>query len=87
MSRMRVAAERLANALDALEAAARPLTKARDLAQESAREAEKLGREREGLIKQIAALEEDTRAMAGLTEEIEDRLDGAIAEIRAALGR
>ena len=36
-------------------------------------------------IARIAALEEETRVLAGLTEEVEDRLDDAIAEIREVL--
>ena len=39
------------------------------------------------LLARIAELEDETRSLAGLTEEVEDRLDGAIAEIRTALGR
>lgn len=35
----------------------------------------------------IATLEEETRDIAGLTEEVEVRLDGAIAEIRSVLDR
>lgn len=41
--------------------------------------------ERESLLARIAALEEETRVLAGLTEEVEDRLDDAIAEIREVL--
>jgi hypothetical protein len=41
--------------------------------------------ERETLYSRIAALEEETRVLAGLTEEVEDRLDDAIAEIREVL--
>ena len=41
--------------------------------------------ERETLLGRIAALEEETRVLAGLTEEVEDRLDDAIAEIRDVL--
>ena len=39
------------------------------------------------LAARVATLEEEARALAGLTEEVEDRLDGAIAEIREVLGR
>ena len=35
----------------------------------------------------IAELEDESRALASVTEEVEGRLDGAIVEIRAALGR
>ena len=41
--------------------------------------------ERETLLARIATLEEETRVLAGLTEEVEDRLDDAIAEIRDVL--
>ena len=41
--------------------------------------------EREALFARIAVLEEETRVLAGLTEEVEDRLDDTIAEIREVL--
>ena len=41
--------------------------------------------ERETLYSRIAALEEEARVLAGLTEEVEDRLDDTIAEIREVL--
>ena len=43
--------------------------------------------ERESLFARVASLEEESRSLAGITEEVEERLDGAIAEIRSALGR
>jgi hypothetical protein len=87
MSRVRLAAERLAKTLERLEAVATPLAKAHDSAQESAQQCEVLGKERDRLASRVAALEEDARTLSSLTEEVEGRLDGAIAEIRAALGR
>ncbi|MGB8601423.1 MAG: DUF4164 family protein [Rhizomicrobium sp.] len=87
MSRVSLAAERLEKALDRLETVAQPLLKVRDLAQESAMQAEKLSVEREQLAARVAELEENARTLSGLTAEVEGRLDGAIAEIRAALGR
>ena len=39
------------------------------------------------LLARIAELEEELQALTGITEEVEDRLDGAIGEIRTALGR
>lgn len=87
MSRLEVAAERLAKALDALEQAALPLVRARDSATHSEDETARLKAEREQLLARVAELEEDARALSGLTEEVEGRLDGAIAEIRTALGR
>ncbi len=43
--------------------------------------------ERNRLLARVAVLEEEARSLAGLTEEVEDRLDGAITEIREVLGR
>jgi cell division protein FtsB len=43
--------------------------------------------EREELAARVASLQEEARALTGVTEEVEDRLDGAISEIRAVLGR
>jgi hypothetical protein len=87
MSRVRLAAERLDIALKRLEATAAPLVKVRDSASESAAEREKLIAERDRLAARIAELEENSRALSSLTGEVETRLDAAIAEIRAALGR
>ena len=87
MSRLDSAAERLAAALEAVEKSSAPLVRMRaDMAQVTAKLAE-LSTERERLLARIAELENETRSLAGLTEEVEGRLDGAIAEIRAALGR
>ena len=80
MSRLEVAAERLAKALEALEQAT--LSKAPD-----SKAVAGLKSDRERLIARVAELEEEARSLSGLTEEVEGRLDGAIAEIRAALGR
>lgn len=87
MSRLEVAAGRLAKALDALEEAAQPLLMARASAAAAEAKAATLESERENLVAKVAGLEEDARSLTGLTEEVENRLDGAIAEIRAALGR
>ena len=87
MSRLDLAAERLAKALDALESAAAPLANVRDSAGETARKAGQLSAEREKLLARVAELEEEVHSLAGVGEEIEDRLDGAISEIRTALGR
>ena len=46
-----------------------------------------LKEERARLVARIAGLEAESRNLAGLTEEVEDRLDGAISEIREVLGR
>jgi hypothetical protein len=87
MSRVQLASDRLAKALDRLEAAVLPLAKARDSARESASKAENMTADRDRLMARVTALEEDAKVLSGLTEEVESRLDGAISEIRAALGR
>ena len=43
--------------------------------------------ERERLLARIAELEHEVQALAGVTDEVEGRLDDAIGEIRAALAR
>jgi predicted nucleic acid-binding Zn-ribbon protein len=87
MSRLELAAERLGNALETLDRATAPLAKARDSASDAERRAKQLSEERETLLARIAELEEELHSLSGLTEEVEDRLDGAIAEIRTSLGR
>ena len=87
MSRLELAAERLAKALESLESTAAPLVRARDSATEADKRIAGLNAERERLLTRVAELEEETRALSGMTEEVEGRRDGAIAEIRAALGR
>ena len=87
MSRLELAADRLAKALDALESAVLPLTQARESAVAAETKVAQLDAERETLLVRMASLEDEARSLSGLTEEVEDRLDGAIAEIRAALGR
>jgi len=91
MSRLELAAERLATALENLEKAAesagekRPLTPS-GAPQNGARLAA-LESERQKLLERIAALEDELASLSGITEEVETRLDGAIGEIRAALAR
>ena len=87
MSRLENIAARLDAALQALEAAALPLAEARARAARDAAEIAGLNAERESLLARIAELEDETRSLAGITEEVETRLDGAIEEIRSALGR
>lgn len=87
MTTLEQATTRLLGALDRLETALRPLDEARKRHARDAAEIASLAQEREGLLARIAALEEENRALAGLTEEVEGRLDRAIAEIQAALGR
>src|ERR1700761_1853168 len=87
MSRLEDIAARLAAALDTLEATALPLAEARARAARDAATIAGLNAERESLLARIAELEDETRSLAGITEEVETRLDGAIEEIRSALGR
>ncbi|MNC91203.1 hypothetical protein D3C83_74120 [compost metagenome] len=87
MSRLELAADRLKTALDALESRAVGASGAgAQLEKLHARVAE-LEAERERLLTQVAALEDEMAALSGVTEEVEERLDGAIGEIRAVLAR
>ena len=87
MSRLELAADRLKTALDALERAlAGRAAGAADATNLQGRVAE-LEAEREQLLLKVAALEEEVSALSGITEDVEERLDGAIGEIRAALAR
>jgi predicted nucleic acid-binding Zn-ribbon protein len=87
MDRLKIAAERLTNALNALDETLVPLAKARDDAQDVRARLAASNEERDGLLGRIAELEEESRVLADISEEVENRLDGAIAEIRTALGR
>ena len=77
----------LTAALDRLEAEVLPLAEARARAARDAAEIESLKHEREQLLARIAELEDETRAISSVTDEVEGRLDEAITEIRAALAR
>ena len=87
MSRLDQAEQRFHAALAALDAVAVPLVAARAQAADAAAMLAALTEERDRLLARVAELDDDARAMSGLTEEVEGRLDGAIAEIRTALGR
>ncbi|MBV9542705.1 MAG: DUF4164 family protein [Alphaproteobacteria bacterium] len=87
MSRLDVAVARFNAALKALEEGAGPVPALRKQAAESSAKIEALNAERERLLARIAELEEENRALSQTTEEVEGRLDDAIGEIRAALGR
>jgi len=87
VSRLDVAAERFRKALDSLEHRSEVVDELRKKAKASEARAVALAVERDRLLARIAELEEEAQALSGLTEEVEDRLDGAIAEIRVALGR
>lgn len=87
MSRLDIAVQRFNDALSELETQTAPLKGLRAAAADSRAKIAELGAERERLLARVAELEEENRALAGATEEVEGRLDGAIVEIRAALGR
>ena len=80
-------AAQLMAALDRLESLTLPLAEAKARALQSAAEIEDLKHEREQLLARIAELEDEARAITGVTDEVEGRLDDAITEIRAALAR
>ena len=87
MSRLDAALTRFSAALDRLDLAAQAgLVRAHESAGVEA-ELRIATEERDRLAARVATLEEEARVLAGLTEEVEDRLDGAIAEIREVLGR
>jgi predicted nucleic acid-binding Zn-ribbon protein len=87
MNRLELAKLRFSSALDALETSVRTGQKASREQTASLAELELLKNERERLYARIAALEAEARELAGLTEEAEGKVDGAIAELRHALGR
>ena len=84
MGRLDAALARFSKALDALESrvgkGAGGVASVND-------ELGELRQERDRLLSRISALEQESTSLAGLTQAVESRLDGAIAEIRAALGR
>jgi chromosome segregation ATPase len=87
MAQLEDAAAKLTAALERLEKVAIPLAETRpQLAKNEALLAASL-QEREGLLARVVELEEESRSLASITEDVEGRLDGAIAEIRNALGR
>ncbi len=94
MDKLGIAAERLTKALNALEEGLVPLDRTRDDAAdvraqlaEARAKLDAADRERDRLLARIAELEEEQQALTEISEEIETRLDGAIGEIRTALGR
>ena len=87
MAALEAATARLTTALEKIEQLGLALAEARQSAKRQALEFTRLNEERETLLARIAELEEESRSLAGVTEEVEGKLDGAIAEIRAALGR
>jgi hypothetical protein len=87
MSRLELAADRLKTALDGLDRALAVQKTGAAVATKLQGRVAELEAERERLLLKVAALEEDVSALAGVTEDVEERLDGAIGEIRAALAR
>ena len=87
MGKLDLAAERLTNALNALDAGLVPLLEARSGGGEAETECAALRAERDNLLARIAVLEEELQALSEISEQVENRLDGAIGEIRTALGR
>jgi hypothetical protein len=87
MAELSVAAATLSAALYLLQMLVGPWGQPHDRHARDLAEIASLTHEREGLLARIAELEEEVRSLASLTEEVEGRLDGAIADIRTALGR
>ncbi|MBV8799324.1 MAG: DUF4164 family protein [Alphaproteobacteria bacterium] len=85
MSQLDAALDRLNAALSRLEQVALPLAE-RSASAHNAKLKE-LIKERDTLLGRLTALEERARALASRNDDIETRLDGAIGEVRAALGR
>jgi hypothetical protein len=88
MNRLDAARMHLSSALDSLSNRMAEAATARTAALEPMRdiaEAEALRAERDRLLERLALLEEESRALMGVTEDVETRLDGAIAEIREVL--
>jgi chromosome segregation ATPase len=87
MSRIDVARGRFLAALQKLEETAGEVGESLDAAARGAERLAQLEAERDRLLARVAELEEEMAALSSATEEVEDRLDGAIGEIRAALAR
>jgi len=87
MSRLDAATGRFNAALETLAQKARERALSRDSLDDTALRLAAVTEERDRLRVRVAELEEEARLMHGATHDIEGRLDGAIAEIRAALGR
>jgi phage shock protein A len=87
MGRLDLAAQRFNAALDSLLQTAEPLSNVGQPAADAEARMAALMQERERLLARIAELEQEARTLSGVTEQVENRLDSAIAEIRTALGR
>jgi len=86
MSRLDTASERFHAALESLTKSAEPLAGSRDSASDAALRLAAVTEERDRLKARVAELEAEAKALTHVTHEIEGRLDGAIAEVRTALG-
>ena len=76
-SRLDAALARFSEAVSRLDTAVEQgLSRARDAARLEA-ELRSANEERDGLVVRVASLEDEARELAGLTDEVEDRLDGA----------
>lgn len=87
MSRLELAQKRFRAALDTLENAADSVGENLDSAARASDRFAQADAERERLLARVAELEEQLAALSGITQDVENRLDGAIGEIRAALAR
>jgi hypothetical protein len=87
MTRLDDALARFSAALDRLESRVEEANLRAQEVGDSPAEISLLRAERERMCIRIGELEEESRALAGLTGEVEERLDGAIAEIREVLSR
>ena len=87
MTRLDQARDRLAAALESLEKTSQKQAGATAVAAQLKSRVAALEGEREKLLARVAELEEELASLSSLTNEVENRLDGAIGEIRAVLGR
>jgi len=86
MSRLDSASERFHAALETLAKSAEPLAASRESATDAHIRLAAVTEERDRLRARVAELEAEAKSLTHVTHEVEGRLDGAIAEIRAALG-
>jgi uncharacterized protein DUF4164 len=87
MSRLDLAAQRFNAALDRLLQTAEPRSGVLPTNDDAAAHLAAIAEERDRLLARVAQLEQEARTLSGITGEVENRLDSAIAEIRTALGR
>jgi len=87
MTRLQTAAERFHAALQSLQKTAAPLAMPRESVEDISLQLLAVTEERDKLRARVAELEDEARSLTSVTHEVEGRLDGAISEIRAALGR